>query len=135
MTISPSVQELMAGDSSLASLGITIVEAEAGHAVATLTVQPEMANGHGVAQGGYVFALADTAFAFAANSLVPGMATTDAQITYLAPSHLGEELVAQASVFFHDGRRVIVDVVIEAADRRVAIFRGTGRALKGHSPG
>ena len=130
MTVSPFAQQLMAGDTSLKTLGITIVEASEGEAVATLTVRPEMANGHGIAQGGYVFALADTAFAFAANSVLAGAATTDAQITYLAPSHVGEELVAHATVYFQDGRRVIVDVMVHAGDRRVAIFRGTGRTLK-----
>lgn len=130
MTISPVARRLMAGDTSLTTLGITILEAAEGHAVATLTVRPEMANGHGVAQGGYVFAVADTAFAFAAGSVLEGAATTDAQITYLAPGHVGEELVAHASVYFQDGRRVIVDVVVRAGDRKVAIFRGTGRVLR-----
>ncbi|MCK6212107.1 hotdog fold thioesterase [Georgenia sp. EYE_87] len=135
MTIAAFAQRLIAEDTSLRTLGITIVEASEGYAVASLTVRPEMANGHGIAQGGYVFTLADTAFAFAANSVLEGAATTDAQITYLAPSHVGDGLVADATVYFQDGRRVIVDVLVHAGDRKVAIFRGTGRALRAPSVG
>lgn len=133
MTMSASAQRLLAEDVSLRTLGITIVEAFEGTAVATLTVQPEMANGHGIAQGGYVFALADTAFAFAASSVLEGTATTDAQITYLAPSRVGEVLVADAAVYFRDARRVVVDVLVRAGEREVAIFRGTGRVLRAAS--
>jgi acyl-CoA thioesterase len=135
MTITPFVRGLMAEDPSLEALGITVLEAIEGHAVATLTVQPQMVNGHGITQGGYVFALADVAFAFAANSVLEGAATTDAQITYLSPSRVGEVLVADAGVYFRDGRRVVVDVLVRSAHREVALFRGTGRALRTPSTG
>ncbi len=133
MTIAPFVQGLMADDPSLEALGITVLEALAGHSVVTLTVQPQMVNGHGITQGGYVFALADSAFAFAANSVLEGTATTDAQITYLAPSRVGEVLVAEAGLYFRDARRVVVDVTVRSSHRKIALFRGTGRALRARS--
>ncbi|MHC6220589.1 hotdog domain-containing protein [Arthrobacter sp. MMS24-S77] len=65
----------------------------------------------------------------AANTLGPDIATTtDASITYLTLARIGEQLVAAAGVTFNEGRSVIVDGMVRAGDRTVAIYRGTGRA-------
>lgn len=130
MTIADSARSLLAADRSLERLGITVEQGADGRAVASLIVVPEMANGHGIAHGGFVFAVADTAFAVAANTLGPDIATADAAITYVTPALIGERLIATAEVTFNEGRRVIVDVAVRAGDRTVAIYRGTGRALR-----
>lgn len=122
------VAAMLAADRSRDRLGISGADTEPGRATAELTVEPDMVNGLGLAHGGFVFALADYAFACAANSVIPGVATTEAQISFLAPARAGQRLVAEAVVSFSSGRRVIVDVTVRAGQRTVALFRGTGRA-------
>jgi len=130
MTIDDPARSMLEADQSLERLGIRVEGASGGRAVAVLEVTPHMANGHGIAHGGFVFSVADTAFAMAANTLGTGIATADASITYLAPAHVGEQLIAAAEVTFNEGRRVIVDVTVRSGSRTVAIYRGTGRSLR-----
>lgn len=92
-----------------------------------------MANRRGIAHGEFVFAVADTAFAVAANTLGSDITTAEATITYLTPALIDEQLVAAAEVTLNEGRRVIFDAIVRAGDRTVALYRGTGRALR--SPG
>src|SRR4029079_3079989 len=84
----------LAADRALEGLGIRVLRASEGRATAVLTVMPEMANGHGIAHGGLVFALADTAFAMAANTFGAGIATAEASISYISPACIADELVA-----------------------------------------
>ena len=128
--IADQARSMLAADRALEGLGIHVLNASEGRATAVLTVTPQMANGHGIAHGGFVFALADTAFAMAANTFGAGIATAEASISYISPARISEELVASAEVTFHEGRRMIVDVVVRAGERTVAIYRGTGRALR-----
>ena len=128
--IADPARSMLAADRSLEGLGIQVLRASEGRATAVLRVTPEMANGHGIAHGGLVFALADTAFAMAANTFGAGIATAEASISYVSPARISEELVACAEVTFHEGRRMIVDVMVRAGERTVAIYRGTGRALR-----
>ena len=96
--IAEPVRQMLAADSSSEGLGITVLSAAEGNAVAGMTVTPDGANGHGIAHGGLVFTLADTAFACAANSQAPGSVTAAASIVYLSAAHVGEHLVAEAQV-------------------------------------
>jgi acyl-CoA thioesterase len=128
--IADPARSMLAADRSLEGLGIHVLHASRGRATATLRVTPEMANGHGIAHGGLVFSLADTAFAMAANTFGTGIATAEASISYISPARISEELVASAKVTFHEGRRMIVDVVVRAGERTVAIYRGTGKVLR-----
>jgi acyl-CoA thioesterase len=120
------VRAMLDADRSLAGLGITVVAAAAGHAVATMTLSSESANGHGIAHGGLVFALADTAFACAANSQASGSVTASADITYVGPAHVGEELTAEAVVRYAGERQCLVDVTVRCGSRVVAEYRGRG---------
>lgn len=130
MTMDGFAQEMLEADVSLARLGIEVTSAHDGSASATLTVTPDMANGHGICHGGLVFALADTVFAFAANSLNAGTATAEASMNFLAPAFIGDVLVADATVAFRGSRRMVVDVAVRAGDRTVALYRGTGRTIR-----
>lgn len=123
------VAQMLADDRSAERLGIVGSDAGQGRSTAQLTVEPDMVNGLGIAHGGFVFALADGAFACAANSLIQGVATKDAQISFLAPARLGDRLVAEAAVTLAAGRRVIVDVTVRVEGRTIALFRGTGRIM------
>jgi len=133
MAIDPFVQNLLDADQSLEWLGISVTHAEGGFATAELRVGPHMGNGHRVAHGGVVFALADTAFAMAANSVLHGAPTADASIVYLAPSPIGEKLIASAQVTYSDQRRAVVDVSVQAGERVVAVYRGTARTARQQS--
>jgi len=125
-----AVQDLIARDKSREHLGFVVESARDGRAVVTLAVTEDMANGLGIAQGGYAFAIADTALAMAANSVSYGTATTEASITFLSPAHMGDVLTAEATVVLHVGRRTVVDVVVRAGERIVALVRGQGRQLR-----
>jgi acyl-CoA thioesterase len=119
-------------DDDLASrtLGITLVEAGPGHATVRMTVTDTMVNGHALAHGGYVFLLADTAFACACNSHGPVAVAAGAEVTFVAAAHLGDELVARATERVTYGRSGIYDVTVTRGDDVIAEFRGRSRTLR-----
>src|SRR3954453_1854590 len=122
--IAEPVRQMLDADSSSEGLGITVLSAADGTAVAGMTVTPHGANGHGIAHGGLVFTLADTAFACAANSWAPRSATAAASIVYLSPARVGEELVAEAQTRLADERQSLVNVTVRCGGRVVAEYRG-----------
>jgi acyl-CoA thioesterase len=128
--ITEPVRHMLAADRSLAGLGIEVHAAEGGAAVATMTVRPDAANGHGIAHGGLVYALADTAFACAANSEAPRSATASATIVYFSPAHVGEELTAEAQTRHAGPRQSLIDVTVRCGDRVVAEYRGRSVRLR-----
>ncbi|WP_309113859.1 hydroxyphenylacetyl-CoA thioesterase PaaI [Saccharothrix sp.] len=121
--------EMLAKDAASTALGIRALELADGSATLAMTVTDRMINGHGIAHGGYVFLLADTAFACACNR--PGSVTVAAQaeIDFLAPVQLGDELVATAVERVRRGRSGIYDITVRRGDEVVAEFRGRSRTL------
>jgi acyl-CoA thioesterase len=112
------------------ALGITIEDVAAGRATARMTVRDDMLNGHGICHGGYVFTLADTAFAFACNTYDDVTVAAGADVTFLAPVHAGTDLVAVAVERARRGRSGLYDVTVStAAGDMVAEFRGRSRSL------
>jgi acyl-CoA thioesterase len=83
-----------------------------------------MVNGHGIAHGGLLFSLADTAFACACNSFGPVAVAAAADIVFVAPARAGDELTADAALRTRWGRQAIYDVTIRRGDEVVAEFRG-----------
>ena len=81
-------------DNASRGLGMEIVKIGAGHAVLAMTVKPEMVNGHGIAHGGFIFTLADSAFAFACNSYNERTVAAHGNISFIRPGKLGDRLVA-----------------------------------------
>jgi len=119
-------------DADLASqrLGIVIAEIGPGRATATMTVNENMVNGHGIGHGGYVFTIADTAFAFACNTYNERTVAAGADINFLAPVNAGDILSATAVERSRRGRSGIYDVTVRTADGTVvAEFRGRSRSL------
>ncbi len=103
-----------------------------GEATVGMIVQPYHCNGHGILHGGVTFALADTAFAFACNSRNERNVAQTNTITYLAPGHLGDTLVAKAREVRKQGKTGIYDVTITRDDGTVlAEFRGQCRSIPG----
>jgi acyl-CoA thioesterase len=96
-----------------------------------MTVRPDMLNGHGICHGGMLFALADTAFAYACNSRNVAMVAAGASIEFLAPTPVGERLIATASETSRSARHGIYDVEItNAAGEPLAHFRGRCARLR-----
>jgi acyl-CoA thioesterase len=111
-------------------LGIEVSEVGPGRAKARMRVTAEMVNGHDIAHGGYVFLLADDAFAFACNTYGQVTVAAAAEVVFVAPARLGDELVAEAVERTRFGRSGIYDVTVRrvADDAVVAEFRGHSRA-------
>lgn len=128
--IDPFVRALIEDEPSLAWFGFTVDEATQGRATVSLMVSSQHVNGNGMAHGGVVFAIADQAFAMAANTLLPYAATGDAQIHYLAPCRAGQRLEAVARVEWSDERRAIVNVMVTADAVTVASYRGLARVSR-----
>ncbi|MBK5305379.1 MAG: hydroxyphenylacetyl-CoA thioesterase PaaI [Frankiaceae bacterium] len=120
---------MYAGDRASQALGISITDVAPGRARATMTVTDAMVNGHGICHGGYVFLLADTAFAFACNTRGPAVVAAGADVSFLAPVRSGDELVADGLERVVRGRSGLYDVTVRSGDVVVAEFRGRSRAL------
>ena len=122
------VQELYDADPAANALGITVEVAEAGHVRLRMPVTDAMCNGHGIVHGGYIFALADTAaaYAFCAGGRVG--VSTHASIDFLAPARSGQVLTASARGRYHSATSGIWDVSVAAEDgRSIAEARVHGR--------
>ena len=118
-------------DDASKGLGMTIVEIGPGYARLSMTVRPEMVNGQRIAHGGFIFLLADSAFAFACNSRNERTVAAQCDITFIRPGKLGDVLVATAREISSSGRSGIYDVRITSGDVVVAEFRGHSRTIGG----
>ncbi|MBS8225696.1 hydroxyphenylacetyl-CoA thioesterase PaaI [Vannielia litorea] len=127
-----SAAVMWASDAASKWFGMELGKVTEGTASLTLTVAPHHCNGHGICHGGVIFALADSAFAFACNSRNQSTVAQQNQITYLAPGRLGETLKAEAQEANLQGRTGLTDVTVTGDDGRViALFRGLSRAIPG----
>ena len=129
--------ELMfAADRASPGLGMQIADIGPGRAVMTMPVREDMLNGHHICHGGFIFTLADSAFAFACNSYNQNTVAQQNQITYLSPGKAGETLTATATETSRTGRSGVYDVTVTGQDgRTIALFRGLSRTVKGqHFP-
>ena len=123
-------------DRASQALGMVLEEVRAHYARLSMVVRPDMVNGLGICHGGLVFALADSAMAFASNSENQMAVAATAHIDWLSPAREGERLVAVATEHWNGGRTGLSDVMVTADDgRRVAIFHGrtsrTGATIVG----
>jgi acyl-CoA thioesterase len=117
-------------DPACEALGIVVDEVAGGQARVRMRVTEAMVNMHGIAHGGYLFLLADAAFAYACNSYGPVAVAHGAQVTFLKPVAAGEELFANAVERARYGANGIYDVSVRRSDGEVvAEFRGHSVAL------
>ena len=124
------VAAMLDADAASRALGIEVLEVGEGVATARMTVRADMVNGHGIAHGGLVFSVADTAFACACNSYGPVTVAAGADIRFIAPAHAGDILTARAEVRSRSGRSGIFDVTVRRGDQIIAEFRGHSRQLR-----
>jgi acyl-CoA thioesterase len=124
------------GDMATQRLGMSLDRMAPGAATLSMTITAEMINGHGTCHGGYVFSLADSAFAFACNSYNQRAVAQHCSVTYIAPAFEGDRLTAAAREVSRRGRAGIYDIAVtNQKGEHVAEFRGHSRTIKGaHLP-
>jgi acyl-CoA thioesterase len=125
-------QAMWQEDDASKGLGMELVEVKSGQATLAMTVKPHMVNGQRIAHGGFIFTLADSAFAFACNSHNERVVAAQGNITFIKPGKLGDRLVATAREISRSGRSGIYDVRVTSEDGTViAEFRGHSRVIAG----
>lgn len=118
-------------DRASRGLGMRLDAVAPGHARLSMTVTDTMTNGHGICHGGFIFSLADSAMAFAANQRGDTAVAQHTAITFIRPGRIGEVLVAEAVERMRAGRTGMYDVrVSTAGGELVAEFRGHTRVLR-----
>ncbi|MFC3073766.1 hydroxyphenylacetyl-CoA thioesterase PaaI [Shinella pollutisoli] len=129
-------KSMWADDNATRHLGMELVSVAPGEATLAMTVTDIMTNGHGTCHGGYIFTLADSAFAFACNSYNQRTVAQHCSITYIAPVFRGDRLTATAREVSRRGRGGIYDIrIVNQEGDPVAEFRGHARTVKGtHLP-
>lgn len=128
-----TAQAMFERDEASKLLGMQIVKMGPGYALLTMTVRPDMLNGHKTCHGGYIFALADSAFAFSCNSHNRNTVASGCTIDYLAPGRAGDILTAEAVEQSRSGRTGVYDVLVSnGAGTRIALFRGKSYQINGN---
>ena len=130
-TAAGAIAALYRGDQASQALGMQVIETGAGRATVRMTVREDMLNGHRLCHGGLVFALADSAFAFACNSHGDSALAAAASIDFLHPARAGDVLTAQAVEIWRAGRTGLTEVTVtNQAGERVALFRGRSAVVR-----
>lgn len=115
-------------------LGLALKDVGPGYATMTLRVADYMLNGHGICHGGYIFTLADTAFAYACNSYNFNAVAQGAQISFLKAVPNDTLLTATAEEMSRTGRTGVYDIRVENEEKQVvALFRGNSYRIKGQA--
>ena len=123
---------MLAAEGTGPAWGIVIEEARAGYCRLRMELRDDMLNGHRIAHGGMVFALADTAFAYACNGANERTVAAQASIIFLDRADAGETLIAEAEEVSKVGRSGVTRVAVRTADgRAVAEFTGYSRTIGG----
>ncbi len=125
-------QTMWQDDRASKGLGMSLQRVAPGEAVLAMTVRKDMTNGHGMCHGGFIFTLADSAFAFACNTYDQRTVAQQCAVTFLTSAHEGETLTAHAVERYRAGRGGIYDVTVRySANTVVAEFRGHSRTISG----
>lgn len=124
--------ELLRREGTGPAWGVTIEDAREGYARVRMQLRDDMLNGHRSAHGGMIFALADTAFAYACNSRNETTVAQSATIAFLAPAAAGDTLVAEARETARNGRSGVYQVSVRTVEGGViAEFTGLSRTIGG----
>lgn len=119
-------------DTASQGLGMKLASIAPGQASMTMTVRADMLNGHKTCHGGFLFSLADSAFAFACNSRNQVTVASGGSIDFLAPAFEDDVLTATATEYSLAGRTGVYDVHVTNQDRKqIAVFRGRSYRIKG----
>jgi acyl-CoA thioesterase len=125
-------EAMWAEDNASVGLGMALVFVAPRRSEIAMEITSSMVNGHGMCHGGFIFTLADSAFAFACNSYNQRTVAQHCSITYLLPAKLGDRLVARGIEQSRQGRSGIYDITVTNQNGQViALFRGHSRTVKG----
>jgi acyl-CoA thioesterase len=123
---------MLAAEGTGPAWGIELEEVREDYARVSMTIRPDMLNGHGYAHGGIIFALADSAFAYVCNGANHASMAAQASIVFLDKVREGEILIAEAKEVAREGRAGVTRVAVRTADgRAIAEFTGYSRTLGG----
>jgi acyl-CoA thioesterase len=123
-------------DRASQALGMRLSGVRPGWAQVSMRVRPDMTNGHGLCHGGIVFALGDSAFAFACNSHNEATVAAAASIDFLAAARAGDELTAEASELWRTRRNGLYEIIVyNQRAERIALFRGRSYRIDGQVVG
>ena len=127
-----ATKALLDGDRASQMLGMTIESCAPGRATVSMRIRPDMVNGHRICHGGLIFALADSAFAFACNSYGDNTVAAGAAIEFLAPGREGDVLRAIAQERWRAAKAGIYEIEIRnQRDEVIALFRGRSHQIAG----
>ena len=127
-----AAQALWARDRATQGLGMAIERIAPGQALMSMPVRLDMLNGHQICHGGFIFLLADSAFAFACNSHNRNTVASACHIDFLAPARLGDVLEAEAVERSRSGRTGVYDISVKVrGGKTVALFRGKSYRIEG----
>ena len=120
-------------DRASQGLGMKIAGVGPGHAELVMPVRADMLNGHAICHGGFIFSLADSAFAYACNSYNQTTVASGCAIDFMAPAREGDVLTAIARERSVSGRTGVYDIEVKnQRGETVALFRGKSYRIKGH---
>ncbi|GAA5140452.1 hydroxyphenylacetyl-CoA thioesterase PaaI [Nocardioides marinquilinus] len=122
------------GDAASRALGMRLLDVGPGRARVAMTVRDDMVNGWGMAHGGLVATLADSAFAAACNTHGTITVAAGFDVVLLESARAGDELVADAREVALRGRSGVYDVTVSRDGAVVAEFRGRSRSLGRPNP-
>ncbi len=123
-------------DNATQALGMAITAIGPGSATVTMPVRADMVNGHGICHGGFMFTLADSAFAYSCNSYNRNTVASACAIDFLAPAREGDVLEAEAIERSRSGRTGVYDITVRvitgpSSGKTVALFRGKSYRIDG----
>jgi acyl-CoA thioesterase len=128
-----SARSMYAQDRASQALCMRILEIRPGYARLAMTVREDMVNGHQLCHGGFIFTLADSAFAFACNTYDLVTVASSGSIEFLLPARLGDELTAIADERSRSKRTGVYDVAVRNQQGEcVALFRGRSHQIGGN---
>ena len=117
-------------------LGMQVEAIRPGYARIAMQVSADMINGHDICHGGFTFALADSACAYACNSHNHNALSQALNIVFLTPARLGETLVAEAVESARAGRTATYEIKVKTGDERiVAVAQAQCRLVSGQMVG
>lgn len=127
-----AAKAMYARDNASQSLGMKVLEVRPGYARLSMLVRNDMLNGHASCHGGFIFSLADSAFAFSCNSRNLNTVAAGCSIDYVAPAFVNDVLTAEAVEQALAGRTGVYDITVTNQDgKKIAMFRGKSYRIKG----
>lgn len=126
-----NVHDLLAQDPASRLLGISITKLALGECQLSMTVTDTMTNGYDLCHGGFIFTLADTALAFSCATYGHATVTANAQIEFINPAKLNDQLMARASITLQKGRHIYCDIkIVNQENTAIALCRGHQVSIK-----